>query len=63
MIILILTIPLTTFFMLIIFGRWFGLKGGQVIAQSSSLLLILLTWTFYALNSNTEYVYEISPVN
>jgi len=43
MIILILTIPLTTFVMLIIFGRWFGLKGGQVVAQSSSLLLMLLT--------------------
>ena len=63
MIILILTIPLTTFVMLIIFGRWFGLKGGQVIAQSSSLLLILLAWLFYVLNSNTEYVYEVSSAN
>ena len=63
MIILILTIPLITFVMLITFGRWFGLKGTQLIAQSSSLLLILLTWLFYTLNSNTEYVYEISSTN
>ena len=63
MILLILFTPLITFFILISFNRWFGVKGLQVITQISSAIVLLLAWLAYTSNSNTEYIYTMQVVN
>ena len=63
MVLFILTTPLITFFTLIVFNRWFGVKGLQIITQISSSIVLSLAWLFYILNSNTEYIYTIQAVS
>ena len=63
MVLFILITPLITFFILIVFNRWFGVKGLQVITQISSSIILFLAWLFYILNSNIEYIFTIQAAS
>ena len=63
MILLILALHLIVFLILILFGRWFGEKGIQIMTKMCSSVSIILTWSLYISSSNAEYIYQIDPVN